>query len=118
MIKLLGDFSGSIQMPNGFLGQNLPKKGFFLVQNRKSEYGHRIQLIRISLVTKFQLKETVSFLWTKFTRTGNSQHKKEKAKIIKFSTFQLVFVPSFNLNNFDFWTKFSKKGYSALKKKN
>ena len=42
-------------MPNGYFGQALQKK----VQNRKSEYHHRILPIQNSLGTKFQLKLTI-----------------------------------------------------------
>ena len=50
-----------------FFGSDLPKKVVPL-ENRKSEYHHRILHIWISLGTKFQLKLIILSFWTKFTQ--------------------------------------------------
>ena len=56
-------------MSNEFFQQNLQNE----VQNRISEYPHRILHIQNSLSIKFQLKlETVNF-WSKLTQKGYSQ---------------------------------------------
>ena len=39
-----------------------------MVKNEKSEHHHLILHIRIGLGTKFQLKLTILFFWTKFTK--------------------------------------------------
>ena len=41
-----------------FFGPNLPKRGIS-VYNRKNEHRHGIMLIRISVGTKFQFKQTI-----------------------------------------------------------
>ena len=70
----------------------------FSVQSRNSGNYHRIQDIRISLDSKFHLKQTILSFWTKFAQTGYSQNKLEKVNItIEFSIFELFQMPNFNL---------------------
>ena len=45
---------------------------FWNKENRKSEHFHRTLPIRISLDTKFQVKQTILIFWTKFAQTGIS----------------------------------------------
>ena len=70
-----------------FFGQNLKKN----VQNKKNELDNRILLIWNSLGTKFQLKLTTLYAWTKLTQKGHFSSKKEKTENHhKFDIFNLV----------------------------
>ena len=60
-----------------FFASNLPKK-IFPVENRKSEYHHGILHIWISLGTKFEPKQTILCIWTKFTQKRYFQSKTEQ----------------------------------------
>ena len=61
-------------MSNEFFQQNLQNE----VQNRISEYPHRILHIQNSVGIKFQLKLTILNFWSKLTQKGYFQFKKEK----------------------------------------
>ena len=59
--------------------------------------------VRISLGTKFRLKQTILIIWTKFFQKGYFQSKAEKLNItIEFCIFELVQVPNFKIN-WQFW---------------
>ena len=75
-ISLVRNFSSNWQF--WFFGSNLPKK-VFPVNNRKSEYHHRILGIWISLGTKFQLKLIILSFWSKVIQKRYFQLKTEQA---------------------------------------
>ena len=78
-----------------------------------------ILLIRISLVTKFQLKLTILIFWTKSAQKGGFRLKTEKVNTtIEFCIIELVQVPNFNFDKFGFFgPNFPKTGVSGLKHK-
>ena len=63
----------------------------FPVKKGKSKHHHWFLRIQIDLMTKFQLKLTISIFWTKFAKKGISGLKqKQKMKItIKFYILKL-----------------------------
>ena len=98
-------------MPNGFFGKNLP------VENEKSEHHYWILYIRISLVTKFQLKLIILIFLDQICSKRVFQSETEKVKTtIEFWIFELVYVPNLNVN-WLFWffgPNLPNKGISGL----
>ena len=86
----------------------------------KSEHLQWILRIWIRLGRKFHYKQSILNLGTKFAKNRYYQAKAEKRKMtIELYIFQLVLVPSFNLNR-QFWffeLNLSKNGISCLKQK-
>ena len=73
-----------------FLDKNCPKTAFS-VQKRKLEHNHQIQHIRIGLVTKFHLKQTILHFWTNFTQNEYFRSKATQINItMEFSISELV----------------------------
>ena len=76
--------------------------------------------IRISLDTKFQLKLTILFFWTKFYQKGYLLSKTEEVNTtIELCIIKIVKVLTISLN-WQFWflgPNLSKKGISSLKQK-
>ena len=97
-----------VEVPNFTLNRQL---WFF---KSKKNFHYKIQHIRITLHTKFHLKQTVLIFWTKCAQKGHFQSKEGQRDITtEFSIFRLVedlsrFITKVYLdlswtNNFDFF---------------
>ena len=96
-----------------FLDQICPK-GIFPVQNKKSEHHQWTFHIQISLATKFQLKLTILFFWTKFWPKNcifDLKWKSEHHHWILHIWISLGIKFQLKLTILIFWTKFAQKGY-------
>ena len=99
-------------------------KKIFLVQKRKFEHHHglhKIQRIRISLRTKFHLKQTILIFWTKLLPKNHISGQKQKRWTLQSSTnSRIILVTKFHFDQkiFHFWTKFAQKGYFQFEGEN
>ena len=72
-------------------GTNFPKKSISCRKRKKIEHHYWILLVRITLVTKFQLKLTNFDFWKKFSQEGYFLSRREKVNItIKLCILKLV----------------------------
>ena len=79
------------------------QKRILPIKNRKNKHHHYILHIRISISTKFRLKQTILIFWTKFVQKGKIN------TTIEFHIFRLVWISNFALNK-QFWiSKFAPK---------
>ena len=93
-------------------------KGVFSVWNRKREDHHWILHTRLSLDTKFQLKQTVLIFWTKFSQKGYFLSKTEKIEYHHWVLhIRISLGTKFQLKQIvvNIGTKFSQKGYFLSK---
>ena len=80
-------------------GQNLPRKCFSDLKQKKWKLPSNSAYIQISLATKFQLKLTGLIFLTKFSQKSYFRSKSEKLNMtMEFCILELVKVPNFSLN--------------------
>ena len=90
------------------MGTVFPKK-IFPVQNKNNNY-QQIPHIRVSLGTKFRLKQTISHFLTKFDQKGDSGLKQKSEH-----EHQIKHIPT-NLSTMLYFQQFQFFGPNLLKK--
>ena len=89
-------------------------------QRQKKKHYDKILYIRISLITKFQLKQEVLIFCNKFTQKGYFRFQTEKNNYHQWIQYIWIsLVTNFHLKHtiFHFWTKFAKKDISFHNRK-
>ena len=93
-----------------FSDQIFPER-VFSVQSRNSGNYHRIQDIRISLDSKFHLKQTILIFWINFAQTVFSEQIRKSEHHHRIQHIRIISDAKFQLTQTTFvWTNLSKKG--------